>query len=186
MWSPLVHWKVGAGTKLAIVGLGGLGHMGLKLGKALGAHVTLISRSPGKEADARRLGADAVVISTDPAQMKAVANTFDVIIDTVPYVHDLNPLVRTLAVDGALVLVGYLGKLDDALDTRRIVLSRKTVAGSLIGGIRETQEMLDFCGAHGVVSDIETIAMSSINDAYERLLKADVKYRFVIDLATLA
>lgn len=184
MYSPLRHWEVGAGSRVAIVGLGGLGHMGLKLAKAMGAAVTLFSRSPGKEADARRLGADRIVISTDPAQMAAVAGRFDLIIDTVPYVHDVNPYVPTLATDGTLVMVGYLGPLDD-FNTGPLVFSRKALAGSLIGGIAETQEMLDFCGEHGIASDIEVIRIQDINEAYERLLKADVKYRFVIDMASL-
>jgi uncharacterized zinc-type alcohol dehydrogenase-like protein len=184
-WSPLRHWKVGPGTNLAVVGLGGLGHMALKLGKALGAEVTLFTRSPGKEADARRLGADRIVLSTDAAQLKAERGRFDLIIDTVPYVHDVNPYVPTLAVDGTLVLVGYLGPLEPAVHSAPLVLGRRAVAGSLIGGIAETQQMLDFCGAHGITSDIEMIAIAEINSAYERMLRSDVKYRFVIDLATL-
>ena len=183
-YSPLRHWKVGPGSKVAIVGLGGLGHMGIKLAKAMGAQTTLLSRSPGKEADARRLGADHVVISTDPAQMAAVAGRFDLIIDTVPYKHDVNPYVPTLASGGTIVMVGYLGPLDD-FNTGPLVFSRKGLAGSLIGGIAETQEMLDFCGEHGIHSDIETIRIQDINEAYERLLRADVKYRFVIDMASL-
>ena len=184
-WSPLRHWKVGPGSRMAVVGLGGLGHMALKLAKALGAEVTLFSRSPGKDDDARRLGADHVVISTDPAQMRAVKGQFDLIIDTVPYVHDLNPYVNTLALSGSLVLVGYLGPLQDMLNTAPLVLGRKSVAGSVIGGIAETQEMLDFCGQHGITSDVEVIKMQEINEAYERMLKSDVKYRFVIDIASL-
>ena len=168
-----------------MVGLGGLGHMALKLAKALGAKVTLFSRSPGKDEDARRLGADRVVISTDPLQMAEVHGRFDLIIDTVPYVHDLNPYVDTLALDGALVLVGYLGPLDAMLNTVPLVLGRKSVAGSVIGGIAETQEMLDFCGQHGITADTETIGIQSINEAYERMLRSDVKYRFVIDMASL-
>lgn len=183
-YSPLRHWKVGPGSKVAIVGLGGLGHMGIKLAKAMGAQTTLLSRSPGKEADARRLGADHVVITTDPAQMAAVAGSFDLIIDTVPYKHDVNPYVPTLASGGTIVMVGYLGPLDD-FNTGPLVFSRKGLAGSLIGGIAETQEMLDFCGEHGIHSDIETIRIQDINEAYERLLRADVKYRFVIDMASL-
>jgi len=184
-WSPLRHWKIGRGSQVAVVGLGGLGHMGLKLAKALGADVTLFTRSKGKEVDARRLGADHIVLSTDPAQMAAVQDRFDLIIDTVPYVHDLNPYVPTLATDGTLVLVGYLGGLEPLLNTAPMVLGRKSVAGSLIGGIAETQEMLDFCGEHGITSDVEVIRMQDINGAYERLLKSDVKYRFVIDMASL-
>lgn len=184
-YSPLRHWKVGAGSKVAVVGLGGLGHMGLKLAKAMGAEVTLFTRSPGKEADARRLGADQVVLSTDEAQMAEVAGRFDLIIDTVPYVHDVNPYMPTLATGGTLVLVGYLGPLDPMLNSAPLVMNRKAVAGSLIGGIAETQEMLDFCGQHGITSDIEVINIQDINEAYERLLKSDVKYRFVIDMASL-
>jgi uncharacterized zinc-type alcohol dehydrogenase-like protein len=184
-WSPLRHWNVQAGSRVAIVGLGGLGHMGLKLAKAMGAEVTLFSRSPGKEADARRLGADHIVISTDPAQMAAVAGRFDLIIDTVPYQHDVNPYVPTLATGGTIVMVGYLGPLETPFNTGPLVFSRKALAGSLIGGIAETQEMLDFCGQHGITSDIEVIRIQDINEAYERMLKADVKYRFVIDMASL-
>lgn len=184
-WSPLRHWNIGADSKVAVVGLGGLGHMAIKLAHAMGAEVTLFTRSPGKEEDARRLGADHVVLSTDAEQMKATANTFDLIIDTVPYVHDVNPYVPTLATSGTIVLVGYLGPLETPLNTGPLVVNRKAVAGSLIGGIAETQEMLDFCGQHNITSDVEVIAMDTINEAYERMLKSDVKYRFVIDMATL-
>ncbi|MFC5512599.1 NAD(P)-dependent alcohol dehydrogenase [Massilia jejuensis] len=184
-WSPLRHWKVGPGSKVAVVGLGGLGHMALKLANALGADVTLFTRSAGKEDDARRLGAHRVVLSTDDGAMAAVAGRFDLIIDTVPYVHDLNPYIPTLATGGTLVLVGYLGELEPALNTVPMVMNRKSVGGSLIGGIAETQEMLDFCGKHGITADIETIAIEEINGAYERMLKSDVKYRFVIDMASL-
>jgi uncharacterized zinc-type alcohol dehydrogenase-like protein len=184
MYSPLRHWNVGAGSKVAVVGLGGLGHMGLKLAKAMGAEVTLFSRSPGKEADARRLGADHVVLSTDAAQMAGVIGRYDLIIDTVPYVHDVNRYVPTLAAGGTIVMVGYLGPLE-AFNTGPLVFSRRGLAGSLIGGIAETQEMLDFCGKHGITSDIEIIGMQDINEAFDRLLKADVKYRFVIDMASL-
>jgi uncharacterized zinc-type alcohol dehydrogenase-like protein len=184
-YSPLRHWQVGPGSKVAVVGLGGLGHMGLKLAKAMGAQVTLFTRSPGKEADARRLGADHIVLSTDAAQMAAAANSFDLIIDTVPYAHDVNPYMPTLANSGTLVMVGYLGPLEPALNTAPLVLNRLGVAGSLIGGLAETQEMLDFCGKHGITSDIEVIRIQDINDAFDRLLKSDVKYRFVIDMASL-
>jgi uncharacterized zinc-type alcohol dehydrogenase-like protein len=184
-WSPLRHWKVGPGSQVAVVGLGGLGHMGLKLAKALGAEVTLFTRSPGKEADARRLGADSIVISTDATQMASVKGRFDLIIDTVPTLHDVNPYLPTLALDGTLVLVGYLGGLDPLLNTIPLIMGRKSVAGSLIGGIAETQEMLDFCGKHGIVSDVEMIAIQEIDEAYERMLRSDVKYRFVIDMASL-
>jgi uncharacterized zinc-type alcohol dehydrogenase-like protein len=184
-WSPLKHWKVGKDSKVAVVGLGGLGHMAIKLAKGLGASVTLFSRTPGKTDEAKKLGADEVIISTDETQMASVQGKFDVIIDTVPYVHDVNPYVATLGISGTLVLVGYLGGLEPILHTVPMILGRKTIAGSLIGGIQETQEMLDFCGANNIVSDIEIINMQDINNAYERLLKADVKYRFVIDMASL-
>jgi uncharacterized zinc-type alcohol dehydrogenase-like protein len=184
-WSPLKHWKVGKGSRVAVVGLGGLGHMALKLANALGAEVTLFSRTPDKIQDAKDLGAHNVVISTDEEQMKAAMGTFDVIIDTVPMLHDINPYVATLNTSGTLVLVGYLGPLDPFLNTVPMILGRKSVAGSLIGGIAETQEMLDFCGQHNIVSEIEMIKMQEINQAYERMLKSDVKYRFVIDMASL-
>ena len=184
-WSPLRHWRVGPGSRVAIVGLGGLGHMGIKLAKALGAEVTLFTRSPGKEGDARRLGADHIILSTDVTQMRAAKNQFDLIVDTVPYQHDVNPYLPTLALNGTLVLVGLLGDLAPTLSTVPLILGRKAVAGSVIGGIAETQEMLDFCGQHTITSDIEIINMQNINGAYERMLKGDVKYRFVIDMATL-
>ena len=184
-YSPLRHWNVGPGSQVGVVGLGGLGHMALKLAKALGAEVTLFTRSPGKEAGARALGADHIVLSTDADQMTAAANRFELIVDTVPYAHDLNPYIPTLGVGGTIVLVGYLGPVDPALDTSPMVLKRKAVAGSLIGGISETQEMLDFCGRHGITADIEMIRIQDINAAYERVLKSDVKYRFVIDMASL-
>lgn len=184
-WSPLRHWNVTKGSKVAVVGLGGLGHMAIKLAKGLGAEVTLFSRTPGKEKDALDLGADAVIISTDETQMATVAGKFDVIIDTVPYVHDVNPYVTTLGINGTLVLVGYLGGLDPILNTVPMIMGRKSVAASLIGGIAETQEMLDFCGKHNIVSEIEIIKMQDINHAYERMLKSDVRYRFVIDMASL-
>ncbi|WP_010228375.1 NAD(P)-dependent alcohol dehydrogenase [Gillisia marina] len=184
-WSPLRHWKVGKGSKVAVVGLGGLGHMAIKLASALGAHVTLFSRSPNKVEDARALGTDDVIISTDEAQMEDAAGRFDVIIDTVPYEHDLNPYVNTLATSGTLVVVGYLGPLNPMLVTVPMIMGRKSVAGSLIGGIAETQELLDFCGEHNITSDIEVIKMQDINKAYQRMLKSDVKYRFVIDMKSL-
>ncbi|MBP3942838.1 NAD(P)-dependent alcohol dehydrogenase [Sphingobacteriaceae bacterium WQ 2009] len=184
-YSPLKHWNAGPGKKVAVIGLGGLGHMAIKLAKGLGATVSLFSRSASKIQDAKELGADHVIISTDEAQMEAVAGEFDLIIDTVPYVHDVNPYVQTLAISGTLVLVGYLGGLEPILNTVPMIMGRRSVAASLIGGIAETQEMLDFCGAHNIVSDIELIRMQDINTAYERMLKSDVKYRFVIDMASL-
>ena len=184
-WSPLRHWKVGPGSRVAVVGLGGLGHMALKLAHALGADVSLFTRSPGKEQDARRLGADRVVLSADAEHMASVKGRFDLIIDTVPYVHDINPYLPTLNIGGTLVLVGYLGPLDPFLNSVPMIMGRKSVAGSLIGGIADTQELLDFCGKHGITSDIEVIKMQDINVAYGRMLKSDVKYRFVIDIASL-
>jgi len=184
-WSPLRHWKVEKGSNVAVVGLGGLGHMALKLANALGAGVTLFTRSTGKEKDARRLGAHNVVLSTDKGQMASVQGRFDLIIDTVPYVHDLNHYLPTLAINGTLVLLGYVGDLESMLSTVPLVMGRRSVAGSVIGGIAETQEMLDFCGKHGITSDIEVIKIQDINKAYERMLKSDVKYRFVIDMVSL-
>ena len=184
-WSPLRHWRVGKGSKVAVVGLGGLGHMAIKLARALGAEVSLFSRSPDKAEDARRLGAGDIILSTDATQMQAAANRFDLIIDTVPYDHDINPYLPTLKLDGTLVLVGLIGDISSKLSTVPLLLGRRTVAGSVIGGIKETQELLDFCGEHNITSDVELIDMQAINHAYERMLKSDVKYRFVIDMATL-
>ncbi|MES2512566.1 MAG: NAD(P)-dependent alcohol dehydrogenase [Bacteroidota bacterium] len=184
-WSPLKHWNVTKGTKVAVVGLGGLGHMAIKLAKALGADVTLFSRSKSKIQDAKELGADKVIISTEESEMETATGQFDLIIDTVPYVHDINPYISALSISGTLVLVGYLGPLDPLVNSAPMILGRKSVAGSVIGGIKETQEMLDFCGEHGIVSEIEVINMQDINTAYERMIKSDVKYRFVIDMASL-
>jgi uncharacterized zinc-type alcohol dehydrogenase-like protein len=184
-WSPLRHWKVGKDSKVAVVGLGGLGHMAIKLAHALGAHVTLFSRSTNKIEDAKALGADEVIISTDATQMEKAMGSFDLILDTVPYAHDLNPYVGTLTINGTLVVVGYLGPLDPMLVTVPMIMGRKSVAGSLIGGIAETQELLDFCGKHNITSDVEVINIQDINKAYARMLKSDVKYRFVIDMKSL-
>ncbi len=184
-WSPLRHWKVGPGSRVAVVGLGGLGHMAIKLAKGLGASVALFSRSPEKTKDALDLGADEVIFSTSDQEMRAAAGRFDLIIDTVPYVHDVNPYVGTLNISGTLVMVGFLGGLEPVLNTVPMILGRKAVAGSVIGGIAETQEMLDFCGKHNIVSEIEMIDMQDINRAYQRMLRSDVKYRFVIDMASL-
>jgi len=184
-WSPLRHWNVGKGSKVAVVGLGGLGHMAIKLAHALGAHVTLFSRSTNKIEDAKALGADDVIISTDATQMENAMGRFDIILDTVPYAHDLNPYVGALSTNGTLVVVGYLGPLDPMLVTVPMIMGRKSVAGSLIGGIAETQELLDFCGKHNITSDVEVINIQEINQAYERMLKSDVKYRFVIDMKSL-
>lgn len=184
-YSPLKHWNVNENSKVAVVGLGGLGHMAIKLAKGLGAHVSLFSRSPEKSQDALDLGADQVIISTEPEEMKKVQGKFDLIIDTVPYEHDINPYMTTLNIDGTLVLLGFIGDYTKNLSTVPVVLGRRSIAGSLIGGIAETQEMLDFCGEKNIVSDIEIINMQNINEAYERMLKSDVKYRFVIDMKSL-
>jgi uncharacterized zinc-type alcohol dehydrogenase-like protein len=184
-WSPLKHWKVTKDSKVAVVGLGGLGHMAIKLAKGLGAEVTLFSRTPDKEKDAKKLGADAVIISTHEEQMQSVNGKFDLIINTVPYTHDINPYIQTLGISGTLVLVGYLGDINPMLNTVPMILGRKSVAGSLIGGIAETQELLNFCGEHNIVSEVEIIKMQDINNAFDRMLKSDVRYRFVIDMASL-
>lgn len=184
-WSPLRYWNVNKDSKVAVVGLGGLGHMAIKLAHALGAHVTLFSRSTNKISDAKALGADEVIISTDDAQMEAAMGRFDLILDTVPYEHDFNPYINTLNTNGTLVILGYLGPLDPTLVSVGMIMGRRTVAGSLIGGIAETQELIDFCGKHNITSDIEVIKMQEITEAYERMLKSDVKYRFVIDMKSL-
>ena len=184
-WSPLRHWKVGKNSKVAVVGLGGLGHMAIKLAHALGAHVTLFSRSTNKIADAKALGADDVIISTDAGQMEKAMGKFDLILDTVPYDHDFNPYIGTLNTNGTIVVLGYLGPLDPPVVTVPMIMGRKSMAGSLIGGIAETQELLDFCGKHNITSDIELINIQDINTAYERMLKSDVKYRFVIDMTSI-
>ena len=185
MYSPLRHWKVGKGQKVGIVGLGGLGHMGVKLANALGAQVVLFTTSPGKSADAKRLGAHEVVVSKNPEQMARHLNSFDFIIDTVAVPHDLDALLRLLKRDGSLCLVGVPEHPHPSPTVMELLLKRRSLAGSIIGGIKETQEMLDFCAQHGIVSDIELIPIQQINQAYERMLKSDVKYRFVIDLASL-
>ena len=185
-WSPLRHWKVGKGHKVGVVGLGGLGHMAIKLAHALGAHVVLFTTSPGKTESALKMGADEVVISSDAKTMKARANTLDFILNTVAAAHDLDPYVSALKRDGAMVLVGAPPTAHPSPSVMNLIMKRRSIAGSLIGGIKETQEMLDFCAEHGIVSDIEIIPIQKIDEAYERMLKSDVKYRFVIDLASLA
>ena len=183
-YSPLRHWKVGPGQKVGIVGLGGLGHMGVKFARAFGAHVVLFTTSPGKTADALRLGAHEVVVSKDEKQMAAHAGSFDFILNTVSAALDLSPYVNLLKRDGQLTLVGAPEK-PLSVAAFPMIFKRRSVSGSLIGGLPETQEMLDFCGQHGITSDIELIRMDQINEAYERMLKSDVKYRFVIDMASL-
>jgi alcohol dehydrogenase (NADP+) len=184
-YSPLRHWNVGPGQKVGVVGLGGLGHMGLKFAHAFGAEVVLFTTSPGKADDARRLGADAVVISKDPAQMQAHLGSFDFILDTVAAPHNLDAYLELLRRDGTLCLVGAPEHPHPSPTVFNLIFRRRSIAGSLIGGIRETQEMLDFCAEHGIVSDIEMIPIQQINAAYERMLRSDVKYRFVIDMASL-
>lgn len=184
-WSPLRKWEVGPGQTVGVVGLGGLGHMGVKLARALGANVVLFTTSPGKAADAIMLGAHEVVISTDRKAMAEQRNRFDFILNTVAAPHDLDPFLGMLKRDGSLVLVGAPSSPHPSPGVFNLIFKRRSLAGSLIGGIAETQEMLDFCAENGIVSDIEMIPIASINDAYERMLKSDVKYRFVIDMATL-
>ena len=183
-YSPLRRWKVGPGQKVGIVGLGGLGHMGLKFAHAFGAHVVLFTTSPGKAADATRLGADEIVISKDATQMAAQAGSFDFILDTVAAVHDLNAYLGLLRRDGNLVLVGAPGE-PFSVAAFPLIMRRRSFSGSLIGGLPETQEMLDFCGQHNITSEVEMIRMDQVNEAYERMLKSDVRYRFVIDMASL-
>jgi uncharacterized zinc-type alcohol dehydrogenase-like protein len=183
-YSPLRHWKVGPGQKVGIVGLGGLGHMGLKFARAFGAQVVLFTTSPGKTADAKRLGAHEVVLSKDPAQMQAHTGSFDFILDAVSAPHDINAYFDLLKRDGNLTLVGAPDK-PLAVGAFPLIFKRRSFSGSLIGGLPETQEMLDFCGQKNITSDIEIIRMDQINDAYERMLKSDVKYRFVIDMSSL-
>lgn len=184
-YSPLRHWKVTKGQKVGVVGLGGLGHMGVKLANAMGAHVVVFTTSPSKVEDAKRLGAHEVVISKDMAQMKSHANTFDFILDTVSAPHDYDLYLSLLRRDATMVLVGLPDKPPE-LHAGALIMGRRSLAGSLIGGIKETQEMLNFCAQHGIVSDIEMIPIQKINEAYERMIKSDVKYRFVIDMKSLA
>lgn len=183
-WSPLRHWGVKAGDKVGIVGLGGLGHMAVKFAHAFGAHVVLFTTSEKKREDALRLGADEVVVSSDKKQMKAQANQLDFILDCVSAPHDLNAYLACLKREGTMTLVGVPDE-PPAVQMFALIGKRRSLAGSLIGGIPETQEMLDFCAEYGIVSDIERIAIQDINTAYERMIKSDVKYRFVIDLASL-
>ena len=184
-YSPLHHWKVGPGQKVGIVGLGGLGHMGVKIAAAMGAEVYVFSTSPGKRDDAKRLGAKDLIVSKDADQMAAHAGSFDFILNTVAAPHDLDALLVQLKRDGTMCLVGVPAEPHPAPSVGNLVFRRRALAGSLIGGIKETQEMLDFCKEHGLTSDIEVIRMEQIDEAYERMVKGDVKYRFVIDMATL-
>jgi len=184
-YSPLRHWGVKKGHKVGIVGLGGLGHMGVKLASAMGAEVVLFTTSPGKVDDAKRLGADQVVISKDEDQMKEHLNSFDFILNTVAAPHDLDAYVTLLKRDGTMTLVGVPADSHPSPAVFNLIFKRRSIAGSLIGGIAETQEMLDFCAEHDITSDVEMIDMDYINEAYERMLKSDVKYRFVIDMKSL-
>ena len=184
-YSPLKHFGVAEGDKVAVVGMGGLGHMGVKFARAMGAEVTLFTRSEGKREEALKQGAHNVVISTDKDQMEAVAGTFDYILDTVPVQHDLNPYVNALKHSGTLILVGLLEPIEPPLNAAGVVFRRRSIAGSLIGGLPETQAMLDFCAEHDIVCDIEMLDIRNINEAYERIQKSDVRYRFVIDMNTL-
>jgi alcohol dehydrogenase (NADP+) len=185
-YSPLRHWQVGAGQKVGIVGLGGLGHMGVKFARAMGAHVVLFTTSANKVNDAKRLGAHEVVISKNQDEMNAHLQSFDFILNTVAAPHNLDAFTALLKRDGTLCLVGVPDSPHPSPSVGSLIFKRRSIAGSLIGGIAETQEMLDFCAEHNIVSDIELINIQQINQAYERVLKSDVKYRFVIDLASLA
>jgi uncharacterized zinc-type alcohol dehydrogenase-like protein len=185
-WSPLRQWKVGTGSRVGVVGIGGLGHMAVKLANALGAHVVVLTTSPAKADDARRLGAHEVVVSKDASAMAALRNSLDLIIDTVGTPHDIDGEMQLLRLDGTLVLLGGSPEPHPSPRAFTFIMKRRRLAGSLIGGIAETQEMLDFCGQHGITADIELIKADEVNDAYDRMLKSDVRYRFVIDLDTLS
>jgi alcohol dehydrogenase (NADP+) len=183
-YSPMRHWGVTAGKKVGIMGLGGLGHMGVKFAHALGAHTVVFTTSANKVEDALRLGADEVILSRDANAMQKHANSFDFILNTISADHDINPYIQLLGRDGNMTLVGAPEK-PLSLSSFGLIFGRKSVSGSPIGGLAETQEMLDFCGKHGITSDVEVIAIQQVNEAYERLLKSDVKYRFSIDMASL-
>ncbi|AMM23690.1 NAD(P)-dependent alcohol dehydrogenase [Variovorax sp. PAMC 28711] len=184
-YSPFRQWDVGPGQKVGVVGLGGLGHMGVKIAAAMGAHVVLFTTSPGKRDDALKLGAKEVVVSKNPDEMKAHRNSFDFILNTVAAPHNLDPFLQLLKLDGTMTLVGAPASPHPSPTVFGLIMKRRRLAGSLIGGIAETQEMLDFCAEHQILADIETIAIDQIETAYERMLKSDVKYRFVIDMGTL-
>jgi len=185
LYSPLRHWQAGPGKKVAIIGLGGLGHMGVKLAHALGAEVTVLSHSLKKQSDGKRLGADHFYATSDPETFTKLANSFDLVINTVSARMDWNQYLNLLKVDGTMVVVG-LPEKDVPLAAFSLTARRRSLAGSQIGGIRETQEMLDFCSKHGVACDIEVVPIQTVNEAYERVLKSDVRYRFVIDMASLS
>ncbi|MFW5927443.1 MAG: NAD(P)-dependent alcohol dehydrogenase [Wenzhouxiangella sp.] len=184
-YSPLRYFGVGSGHRVGVIGMGGLGHMGVKLARALGAEVTVFTRSANKAAEAERQGADHVIVSTDEAQMAEAAGRFDFLLDTVPVAHDLNPYIATLRHDGVHILVGMPEPVDPPLDAGPLIFGRRSLAGSLIGGLPETQECLDFCAEHGIACDIEMLDIADLNEAYERMQRGDVRYRFVIDMDTL-
>jgi len=183
-WSPLRHWNIKKGDKVGVVGLGGLGHMGVKFANALGAHVVMITTSPEKGKDAKALGAHEVLISKDNSDLEKHKGSFDFILNTIPVGHEMDPYIALLKIDATMVLVGAVEPLKP-FHGGGIIMGRKRIAGSLIGGIKETQEMLDFCGEHNIVSDIELINIQDINQAYDRVIKSDVKYRFVIEMESL-
>ena len=184
-YAPLKQFGAGPGKTVAVIGLGGLGYMAIKLAHAMGAEVSLISRSLNKAEDAKRLGVHSIVVSSDPKEMEKVEGYFDIVIDTIPYDHDINTYLSVLAPNGAVSIVGYFGVLENKVNTTPLVEQQKIISGSLIGGIPITQEVLDFCGKHGITCEIEMIKIQEINEAYARLLKGDVKYRFVIDNSSL-
>jgi uncharacterized zinc-type alcohol dehydrogenase-like protein len=183
-YSPLRHWNVGKGHKVGVVGLGGLGHMAVKFAASFGAEVTMLSHSPSKEGDAKRLGAHRFALTSNKDTLKELAAYFDFIIDTVSAPHDYNEYLNMLNTNGVMICVGAPPEPAQVLGFN-LIFGRRSLAGSLIGGIPETQEMLDYCAEHNIVSDVEVIDMKDVNEAYERMLRGDVKYRFVIDLATL-
>ena len=184
-YSPLKHWNIQAGMRVGVIGLGGLGHMGIKFAHAMGAQTTMITSSAHKAQDALRLGADGVLLSSDTAAMQASASQFDFLLNTIPVYHDYNTYLPLLKIDGTMCIVGTIG-MNAELNARSLIAGRRQIAGSLVGGIQETQDMLDFCAQHQILSDIEMISMNGINQAYARMQKSDVKYRFVIDMSTLA
>ena len=184
-YSPLLHWSVQKGMKVGVVGLGGLGHMGVKFSHALGAHTVMITTTPEKGEDAKTLGADEILISTDPDQMAKQAGEFDFILNTIPVDHEVAPYLDLLKVDGTMCVVGAIEPLNQ-VNAAQLMFGRKKLAGSLIGGISQTQEMLNFCGQHSIVSEVELIRMDQIQEAFQRLVKSDVKYRFVIDMKSLS
>ncbi|MSY55187.1 MAG: zinc-binding dehydrogenase, partial [Actinobacteria bacterium] len=184
LYSPLKHWGAKPGMKVGVMGLGGLGHMGVKFAAALGAHVTVLSHSPGKEADAKAMGAHEFVVTKDPKNLKALASTFDLILNTVSAELDINTYLELLKLDGTLVVIGLPGK-PYSVEVGTLLGARRSMSGSMIGGIPEMQEMLDFCGEHNITSDVEIISADYVNTAYERTVASDVKYRFVIDATTI-